>query len=173
MKVPIEADWKSPCTVLVAREDASTVPASCLVGMLSGIRSMKLVSTRLNAVVCEFAMLPEMFSSAKDCARNPVTAVVRAPKIPMTDLQLRSGRPSGAVATRLWPHDRNGHRKPRAREIIMLFQSFVGGWPGAARVSSGADLPRAGKNCRVRSSNQAWKSDRVEFPGQNRLRPVR
>jgi hypothetical protein len=25
-----------------------------------------------------------MFSSAKDCARIPVTAVVRAPKIPMT-----------------------------------------------------------------------------------------
>src|SRR5882757_9771311 len=122
------------------------------------MRSSKLVSIRLNAVVCELAMLPEMFSSAKDCARNPVTAVVRAPKIPMTDLQLRSGRPSGAVATRLWPHDRNGHRKPRAREIIMLFQSFIGGWQGAARVSSGADLPRAGKNCRVRSSNQAWKS---------------
>src|SRR5882757_910227 len=145
------------------------------------MRSSKLVSIRLNAVVCELAMLPEMFSSAKDCARNPVTAVVRAPKIPMTDLQLRSGRPSGAVATRLWPHDRNGHRKPRAREIIMLFQSFIGGWPGAARGSSGADLPRAGKNCRVRRSSQAWKSqiwldkkrDCVEFPGQIRLRPAR
>src|SRR5229473_865273 len=78
------------------------------------MRSSKLVSIRLNAVVCELAMLPEMFSSAKDCARNPVTAVVRAPKIPMTDLQLRSGRPSGAVATRLWPHDRNGRRNARA-----------------------------------------------------------
>ena len=32
---------------------------------------MKLVSMRLKAVVCELAMLPEMFSSAKDCARMP------------------------------------------------------------------------------------------------------
>jgi hypothetical protein len=32
---------------------------------------MKLVSTRLKAVVCEFAMLPEMFSSAKRlCAKS-------------------------------------------------------------------------------------------------------
>src|SRR3954471_3254672 len=48
------------------------------------MRSRKLVSMRLNAVVCELAMLPEMFSSAYDSARKPPTAVVRAPKIPMT-----------------------------------------------------------------------------------------
>src|SRR5882762_3580399 len=48
------------------------------------MRSRKLVSMRLNAVVCELAMLPEMFSSAYDSARRPPTAVVRAPKIPMT-----------------------------------------------------------------------------------------
>src|SRR5882757_6115735 len=83
MKVPIEADWKSPCTVLVARALAVTVPESCLEGGLSGIRSWKLVSSRLYAVVCEFAMLPEIFSSANDCARSPVTAVVSAPKIPI------------------------------------------------------------------------------------------
>ena len=44
--------------------------------MFSAIRSSKLVSVRLKAVVCEFAMLPEIFSSANDCARMPVTAVV-------------------------------------------------------------------------------------------------
>ncbi len=42
------------------------------------------MSIRLNAVVCELAMLPEMFSSANDCARMPATDVVSAPKIPMT-----------------------------------------------------------------------------------------
>ena len=57
-------------------------PIAC-VAELSGIRSTKLVSSRLKPVVCELAMLPEIFSSAKDCARMPVTAVVRAPKIPM------------------------------------------------------------------------------------------
>lgn len=65
------------------RELATTSPANCLEGTLSGIRSSKLVSMRLNAVVCKLAMLPEMFSSANNCARIPVTAVVRAPKIPM------------------------------------------------------------------------------------------
>ena len=84
MKVPIEEVCRSPCTVLVEREFAATLPASwCDVGW-SGIRSSKLVSMRLNAVVCELAMLPDTFSSANDCARMPVTAVVRAPKIPMT-----------------------------------------------------------------------------------------
>jgi hypothetical protein len=54
--------------------------------------SWKLVSMRLNAVVCELAMLPEMFSKANDCARIPVTAVVSAPKIPMTFSPLWSVR---------------------------------------------------------------------------------
>ena len=38
--------------------------ANCLVGSLSGIRSTKVLSIRLKAVVCELAMLPEMFSNA-------------------------------------------------------------------------------------------------------------
>src|ERR1700752_1831209 len=84
MKVLTDAAWMSPCTLLVERDWAVTLPASCLVAPVSGMRSWKLVSMRLNAVVCELAMLPEMFSSANDCARMPVTEVVRAPKIPMT-----------------------------------------------------------------------------------------
>src|SRR3954453_16512018 len=106
MNVPIEADWKSPCTVLVARAEAATVPDSCFDGGLSWMRSRKLVSSRLKAVVCEFAMFPEMFSSANDCARSPVTAVVRAPKIPMTCLRpiegaLTRARSGEAVARRV------------------------------------------------------------------------
>ena len=46
------------------REPALTLPASCAVVPVSGMRSTKLVSIRLKAVVCEFAMLPEMFSRA-------------------------------------------------------------------------------------------------------------
>src|SRR5215208_4985440 len=57
---------------------------------------MKAVSIRLKAVVCELAMLPAIFSSAKDCARIPVTAVVRAPKIPMTSSPTAFG-PSGGT----------------------------------------------------------------------------
>src|SRR3954469_941684 len=94
MKVPIDALWMSPCTVLVERACAVTLPASCLLGGWSGTRSTKLVSMRLNAVVCELAMLPEIFSSAKDCARMPVTEVVRAPKIPMTSSPTALGGPS-------------------------------------------------------------------------------
>src|SRR3954465_276252 len=109
----------SPCTLLVERELAMTLPASCLVGMLSGIRSTKLVSSRLKAVVCELAMLPEMFSSAKDCARMPVTAVVRAPKIPITHLHVATGRKR---KTRRWPQYRCKRCKPRARQKYMIFQ---------------------------------------------------
>src|SRR5437660_9836173 len=108
MKVPIEEDLKSPCTVLVAIELDCTVPESCWLGMFVGIRSSKLVSTRLKAVVCEFAMLPEIFSSANDCARSPVTAVVRAPKIPITILQSDPARAPHALR----PHIRTGHRNP-------------------------------------------------------------
>src|SRR5262245_64588537 len=79
----------SPCTVLVERELATTLPASWRLGRLSGIRSLNDVSIRLNAVVCELAMLPDTFSSAYDCARRPVTAVVRAPKRPMIFLHVR------------------------------------------------------------------------------------
>src|SRR5947207_4377111 len=81
---------------LVGREFASTAPATCRIGALSVTRSSKLVSVRLNAVVCEFAMLPEMFCRAKDCACNPVTAVVRASKIPIPSLHSVAG---GSVRT--------------------------------------------------------------------------
>src|ERR1700742_4662909 len=106
MNVPIEAAWKSPCTVLVARAEAATVPESCFDGGLSGMRSRKLVSTRLKAVVCEFAILPEMFSGANDCARSPVTAVVRAPKIPIpssvrSKARMRAHVRARAVASRV------------------------------------------------------------------------
>src|SRR5262245_56736409 len=102
----------SPCTVLVERELATTLPDSCLAGTSSGIRSTKLVSIRLNAVVCELAMFPETFSSANDCARMPVTAVVRAPKIPMTF------SPNCEPADPPRPTHREHHRKPHANEIL-------------------------------------------------------
>src|SRR5215475_1452629 len=91
----------SPCTVLVARELAATLPATCFEGISSGIRSSKLVSMRLNAVVCELAILPDTFSSAYDCARIPVTAVVRAPNRPMTSSPTRNprGLTDGTAAT--------------------------------------------------------------------------
>src|SRR5215470_7218596 len=83
MKVPIDELWIEPCTLLVERESAVTLPATCSRGALSCTRSAKLVSVRLKAVVCEFAMLPEIFCSAKDCACRPVTAVVNASKTPI------------------------------------------------------------------------------------------
>ena len=73
---------------------------------------MKVLSIRLKAVVCELAMMPEMFSNANDCARMPVTAVVRAPKIPITLLHSRRTQQARA---RLWPHDRAKQCNPRAR----------------------------------------------------------
>src|SRR5690349_19032616 len=91
MKVPIEAACTSPCTVIEPRELATTLPETCLLGILSAIRSWKLVSVRLKAVVCELAILPEIFSSANDCARMPLTAVVSAPKIPMTFVSTNCG----------------------------------------------------------------------------------
>src|SRR3954447_2292345 len=106
MNVPIELDWTSPCTVLVMREWEVTLPASCCDAAASGIMSTKLVSIRLNAVVCELAMFPEMFSSAKDCAGMPATAVLRAPKIPMAL--------SPTALAGLRPHHRNIHRKGHA-----------------------------------------------------------
>ena len=47
---------------LVSREKAVTEPATSRRSVMSGIRSTKLVSTRLKPIVCELAMLPEMFS---------------------------------------------------------------------------------------------------------------
>ena len=91
----------SPCTVLVERELATTLPAFWRLGRSSGIRSSKEVSIRLKPVVWELAMLPETFSSAYDCARKPVTAVVSAPNRPMISLrnvgdgQVNSGTQGG------------------------------------------------------------------------------
>src|SRR4051794_21076586 len=96
------------------------------------MRSRKLVSSRLKAVVCEFAILPEMFSSANDCARSPVTAVVRAPKIPMTCL-----RPIEAALTRA----RSGEASQGACHRL-----FVGGsiaYRGSVLQTTGAKLPGA------------------------------
>jgi hypothetical protein len=93
MKVATWAACTSPCTLLVERDIAVTEPASCRLTPDSGIRSRKLVSMRLKAVVCEFAMLPEMFSSANDCARMPATDVVNAPKIPITIVSKLLRRP--------------------------------------------------------------------------------
>ena len=139
----------SPCTVLVERELAITLPANCLEGRLSGIRSTKLVSMRLKAVVCELAMLPETFSSANDCARMPVTAVVRAPKIPMTS------SPTAFRAAVRKARDRFGRtiaivrRKPRARENLGNINE-LGGSAGAGRHRHRSayprqQLPRAGR----------------------------
>src|ERR1044071_7680730 len=148
MKVPIEADWKSPCTVLVERAFADTEPDSCFSGGLSGIRSTKLVSIRLNAVVCEFAMLPEMFSSANDCARRPVTAVVSAPKIPIPSSDQASRTRCAA------PHGRNiglgiASRVPRgfALNINTLYQ-----WPLAACQRGNAGC---GRICRATRALEA------------------
>src|SRR6266851_4467674 len=118
MKVPMEEVWMLPCTVLVERELSTTLPAICLDGRSSGIRSTKLVSMRLKAVVCELAILPETFSSANDCARIPVTAVVRAPKIPMTSSPTAFRAAVRKARDKFRPHHRNGRRKPRARENL-------------------------------------------------------
>src|SRR3984893_1312403 len=63
-----------------------TPPATCCEGMLSGTRSVKSVVISLYAVVCAFAMLPDMFCMAKDCACRPLTEVVIASNKPMADL---------------------------------------------------------------------------------------
>ena len=81
---------------------------------------------RLKAVVCELAMLPEMFSSANDCARIPVTAVVRAPKIPMTSSpDQRSGRLSGS-SRHIRPHHRDGPSQAACQRDFGEYQ-WVGG----------------------------------------------
>jgi hypothetical protein len=54
-----------PWTLLVERVSARTDPDLCAVALpLSETRSAKVVSLRLNPVVCEFAIFPEMLSSA-------------------------------------------------------------------------------------------------------------
>src|SRR3954453_20227848 len=144
----------SPCTLLVDRELAITLPASCLLGRLSGIRSSKLVSTRLKAVVCELAMLPEMFSSAKDWARMPVTAVVRAPKIPITRLHLALATGRG---TRLRPQYRGSHCKPHAKGKHMINQCLMK-TAGAAGVAGHAAHPAkiSRFNPTIRPARRPW-----------------
>src|ERR1041384_1859459 len=144
MKVPIEAFWMSPCTVLVERELATTLPASCWFGLSSGIRSTKLVSSRLNAMVCELAMLPEMFSSANACARIPVTAVVRAPKIPITLSHLRLPKADGAAGHR--SGTRFASRKP---EIFCQYIKYLMRLPG---LDDTQEEPPAGKIFRPTSA---------------------
>src|SRR5262245_489325 len=162
MKVPIDDDWMSPCTVLVARELATTLPANCLDGMSSGIRSTKLVSIRLKAVVCELAMLPETFSSANACARIPVTAVVRAPKIPMTSSPTAFRAAVRNARDRLRPLRRSRRRKPRAKEILRDFN----GLGGPAEVRPSADLPRRQQlPCRGRTRAQSGRRVRRELQG--------
>src|SRR5215471_13622600 len=122
MNVPIEADWILPCTLLVARELERTLPEACWPTAPCWIRSAKLVSVPLKAVVCELAMLPEMFCSAKDCAFSPATALVRASKIPMiVSTRDPGGRrePGEKQGPQL---ARKGHRKPRASDHPLQFQ---------------------------------------------------
>src|SRR5260221_6586634 len=134
----------SPCTVLVARELAATLPAICWLGLASGIRSTKLVSSRLKAIVCEFAMLPEIFSSANACARIPVTAVVRAPKIPITRLPLAIAGAGNAAGQRTGT--------PVAicePEILSRYFKYLTEPPGP---NAGQDAPPPGKNFRAKDS---------------------
>src|SRR5215475_4262939 len=84
MKVLVAEFWMSPWMLLVATELATILSAICALGRLSATMFSNWVLMRLYAVVCELAMLPEMFCSAYDCAPRPETAVVRASKIPMT-----------------------------------------------------------------------------------------
>jgi hypothetical protein len=56
-------------------------------------------------------MLSEMFSSAKDCALNPVTALVIAPKILMGTRLSMARRTLGRGA---WTSRRHATRVPRA-----------------------------------------------------------
>src|ERR1700726_3459747 len=93
MLVLTEVDSIEPCTVLVATDSAMTLPEVCWPAAANDTRASKLVSVSLKPVVCELAMLPEMFCRANDCACRPPTAVVRASNRPMPSLQLRSGRP--------------------------------------------------------------------------------
>src|SRR5580704_4326319 len=93
-------------------------------------------------MVWEFAMLPEMFCSANDCACRPDTAVVNASKIPMTlPLQLDPQRhelgPRRMAQRRAPPSNR------RATIFIMQFQCLMrrdAPVPGAGYADLPADL---------------------------------
>src|ERR1700685_1576188 len=90
ISVATEVLWIDPWTVLVEIELEMTPPDVCDPSAACETRSWKLVSVSLYPVVCELAMLPEMFCNANDCACRPATAVVNASKIPMTSSPTRS-----------------------------------------------------------------------------------
>src|ERR1700733_3143821 len=91
-----------------------TLPEVCSPWAAADTKASKLVSVSLYPVVCEFAMFPEMFCSANDCACKPPTAVVRASKIPMT--WSPPAFPAAAGMTCPGPHQWVDHRNPRANE---------------------------------------------------------
>src|ERR1700675_4352914 len=87
-------------------------------------------------MVWEFAMLPEMFCSANDCACRPDTAVVNASKIPMT-LPLQLDPQRHELGPRRMAQRRAPPSNPRAMEFIFKYQLFMG-WRGCV---SGPDMP--------------------------------
>src|SRR5581483_5093580 len=81
MNEPIDELAIVPCLVLVSVDADSTpseAPSICEFN-----KSRKLVSVLLKAVVCELAMLPEMFCSAKACACMPLIEAVSESNAPM------------------------------------------------------------------------------------------
>src|ERR1700731_1716825 len=93
-------------------------------------------------MVWEFAMLPEMFCSANDCACRPDTAVVNASKIPMT-LPLQLDPQRHALGPRRMAQRRASPSNPRAIELIMIFQCVMRGdaiVPGAGYADLPADI---------------------------------
>src|SRR5262245_7930897 len=101
-------------------------------------------------------MLPEMFCSAYDCACMPVTAVVRASKIPIViSTAFRAARrnpcQSLAAATRAFPS-----QAPCQQGFDRVSLCHAGANGDATGLPS-ADLPRAGKKCRaeLRSADEA------------------
>src|SRR6202161_4013893 len=87
-------------------------------------------------MVWEFAMLPEMFCSANDCACRPDTAVVNASKIPMT-LPLQLDPQRHELGPRRMAQRRAPPSNPRAIGFIFKYQ-FLMGWSSLA---PGPDMP--------------------------------
>src|SRR5581483_5331300 len=81
MKEPFVELAIVPCLVLVSVEAAATPSEAPIICEFK--RSVKLVSLLLKPVVCEFAMLPEMFCSAKACACMPLIEAVSESNAPM------------------------------------------------------------------------------------------
>src|SRR5580704_8497027 len=93
-------------------------------------------------MVWEFAMLPEMFCSANDCACRPDTAVVNASKIPMT-LPLQLDPQRHELGPRRMAQRRAPPSNPRAMTFIVRYQSFMGVArlrPGAGYADLSADI---------------------------------